>query len=155
MAVGHVFYSRNFPHCDKCKKEDSTTVIRPCDDMQCDSCWYEKDDEYEQFEEISSDGPDDGLTDMETTSQTEALKPAMPLSSHPNAEGNETYNGSCPEEMLQSSQHKLSVVIKNSNETAESYMKYRKKLINGVRCNQCRKGLHWRCGACQKTKCEG
>ena len=98
MAVGHVFYSENFPRCDKCKKEDSTTEIRACDQMQCDSCWYEH--EHEQYEEISSDGPDDGSTDVETTSQTEASKPAMPLSSHPNAEGNETHNGSCPEEML-------------------------------------------------------
>ena len=60
MAVGHVFCSGNFPRCDKCKKEDSTTEIRPCDEMQCDSCWYENDDEYEQYKEISSDGPDDG-----------------------------------------------------------------------------------------------
>ena len=30
---------------------------------------------------------DDGLTHVETTSQTEASKPVMPLSSHPNAEG--------------------------------------------------------------------
>ena len=75
----------------------------------------------------------------------EASKPAMPLSSHPNAEGNETHSGSCPEEMLQSSQHKLSVVIKISNETTENRVKCKKKLINGVRCNQCGKGLHWRC----------
>ena len=107
MAVGRVFYSGNFSCCDKCKKEDSTTEIRPCDETQCDSCWYEKYDEHGQCEEISSDGSDDGLTDQETTSQTEALKPAMPLSCHPNAEGNETHNGSCPEEMLQSSQHKF------------------------------------------------
>ena len=154
MATGHVSYSGHFPRCNKCKKEDSTiaTEIRQCDEMQCDSCWYEKDDEHEQYEEISSDGPDDGLTDVETTSQTEALKPAMPLSSHPNAEGNETHNGSCPDEMLQSSQHKFSVVIKNSNETTENCVKCKKKLIYGVRCNQCGKGLHWRCGGVSKDE---
>ena len=52
---------------------------------------------------------------------------------------NEIYNGSSPEQMLQSSQHKLLVVIKNS-------VKYKGKLINGVRCSQCAKGLHWRLG---------
>ena len=49
MTVGHVLYSRNFPRCDKCKKEDSTTEIRPCDKIQCDSCWHEKDNEHEQY----------------------------------------------------------------------------------------------------------
>ena len=152
MATGHVFYSGNFPRCDKCKKEDSTTEIRPCDEMQCDSCWYEKDDEHKQLEEISSDGPDDGLTDVETTSPTEALKPGMPLASHPYAEGNEVHNGSCPDEMMLSSQHKFLVVIKNSNETTENCVKCKKKLINGVRCYQCGKGLHWRCGGVSKDE---
>ena len=46
-------------------------------------CWYEKDNEHEQYEEISSDGPDDGLTDVETPSQTVASKSAMPLTSQP------------------------------------------------------------------------
>ena len=63
-----MFYGGNFSRCNKCKKEDSTTELRPCDEMQCESYWYEKDDEHEQYEEISSDGPDDGL-DVETPSR--------------------------------------------------------------------------------------
>ena len=94
---------------------------------------FEKDDEHEEHEEISSDGPDDGLTDVETTSQAEALKPAMPL------------NGSCPEQMLQSSQHKFSVVIKNSNETTENCVKCKKKLIS------VEKAFTGGVGECQKT----
>ena len=54
--------------------------------------------------------------------------------------------------MLQLSQHKLSVVSKNSNETTENCVKCKKKLINEVRCNQCGKGLHWRCGRVSKDE---
>ena len=158
MAEGHVFHSGNFPRCDKCKIEGSTTGFRPYDEMQCDRCWYEKDDEHEQYQEISSVGPDDG-SDVETPSQNEASKTTMSLIPSSqlidvNAEGNETHNGSFPEQMLQSSQHKLSIVIKNSNETAKNCVKCKKKLIDGLSYSQCEKGLHWRCGGVSKDEIE-
>ena len=47
MANGHGFrlgsYG-NWPRCERCGKEDSTAEIRPSDQFECDSCWYERDD---------------------------------------------------------------------------------------------------------------
>ena len=51
MADGHTFPRGNFPSCERCRKGDSTAEIRPSDQFECDSCWYEKDDK------LNSDNP--------------------------------------------------------------------------------------------------
>ena len=34
----------NWPRCERCVKEDSAAEIRPSDQFECNSFWYEKDD---------------------------------------------------------------------------------------------------------------
>ena len=43
-----------------------------------------------------------------------------------------------------------SIVIKHNSDISELWRKCRRKVVNGVKCNSCTRGYHWKCGGITK-----
>ena len=166
MSVMGVGGRRDFSSsskCEYCHQTNNVELIKS-DIMVCQSCYDVEEQEFSARKEDKTEENDLLNEDINYFGSTEIegikAEAAMTVSSNEedNLEGesaesnpsNSTVEDSRESSQVISVRNTASIVIRKSSSQEQRCGKCEKKMVNGVRCSDCGKEVHWRCDGVTK-----
>ena len=164
MGVGG---RRDFSSSSKCEycHQTNNVELRKSDMMVCQLCYDVEEQEFSAWKEDKTEENDLLNKDIDYIGSTKIegieAEATMTVSSDEEdnlerefAESNLS-NSTAKEDSSESNQvtsvrNAVSIVIKKSSSQEQRCRKCKKKMVNGMRCSDCGKEVHWRCGRVTK-----